>query len=101
MLEQTLAELDEGVTVLSEMVAAWRDGELESLSVEFIEEFAEYPGLYDELVTKRNNAWVPTLERLLADGHRHLVVVGALHLVGPDNVIELLRERGHDVERLH
>jgi uncharacterized protein YbaP (TraB family) len=100
MLEQTLAELDEGVAVLSEMVAAWRGGRLESLSAEFVEEFADYPGLYDELVTKRNNAWVPKLERLLADGGRHLVVVGALHLVGPDNVIELLSERGHDVERL-
>jgi uncharacterized protein YbaP (TraB family) len=100
MLEQTLAELDEGAAVLGEMVAAWRGGRLESLSAEFVEEFADYPGLYDELVTKRNSAWVPMLERLLADGRRHLVVVGALHLVGPDNVIELLSERGHDVERL-
>jgi uncharacterized protein YbaP (TraB family) len=100
MLEQTLAELDEGAAVLGEMVAAWRGGRLESLSNEFVEEFADYPGLYEELVTKRNSAWVPMLERLLADGRRHLVVVGALHLVGPDNVIELLSERGHDVERL-
>jgi uncharacterized protein YbaP (TraB family) len=27
--------------------------------------------------------------------------VGALHLVGDDSVIELLRARGHAVERLH
>jgi len=38
---------------------------------------------------------------MLTDGRRHLVVVGALHLVGPDSVIELLERRGHDVERLH
>jgi uncharacterized protein YbaP (TraB family) len=37
---------------------------------------------------------------MLADGRRRLVVVGALHLVGPDSVIDQLRERGHDVERL-
>lgn len=101
MLEQTLAELDEGVTVLSEMVAAWRDGELESLSAELLDEFAEFPGLYETIVTKRNTAWVPAIERMIADGRRHLVVVGALHLVGPDNVIEQLRERGHEVERVH
>jgi uncharacterized protein YbaP (TraB family) len=100
MLEQTLAELDEGVAVLGEMVAAWRDGELDSLGAELLDEFADFPGLYETLVTKRNNAWVPALERMLADGRRHLVVVGALHLVGPDNVVELLRERGHEVERL-
>ena len=101
MLEQTLAEIDEGAAVLGEMVTAWRAGELESLSSELLEDFGDFPGLYEKLVTNRNNAWVPTLERMLTDGRRHLVVVGALHLVGPDNVIELLKERGHEVERLH
>jgi uncharacterized protein YbaP (TraB family) len=101
MLEQTLAEIDEGAAVLGEMVAAWRAGELESLSAELLDEFDEFPGLYETLVTKRNTAWVPPLERMLVDGRRHLVVVGALHLVGPDSVIELLQQRGHSVERLH
>lgn len=101
MLEQTLAELDEAEIALSAMVDAWREGELESLSSELLDDFDDFPGLYETLVTKRNAAWVPTLERMLADGQRHLVVVGALHLVGPDNVIDLLRERGHDAERLH
>jgi uncharacterized protein YbaP (TraB family) len=83
MLEQTLAELDEGVAVLSEMVAAWRAGELESLSTELLEDFGDFPGLYEKLVTNRNNAWVPSLERMLTDGRRHLVVVGALHPSAP------------------
>ena len=100
LLEQTLGELDEGAAVLGEMVAAWRDGELESLSAELLDEFDQFPGLYETIVTKRNRAWVPALERMLADGRRRLVVVGALHLVGPDSVIDQLRERGHDVERL-
>ena len=100
MLEQTLDEIDEGAEVLSKMVAAWRAGELESLSSELLEDFGDFPGLYEKLVTNRNNAWVPKLERLLTDGQHHLVVVGALHLVGPDNVIELLEERGLKAERL-
>jgi hypothetical protein len=100
MLEQTLAELDEAETALSAMVEAWREGELESLSAELLDDFDEFPGLYDTLVTKRNAAWVPKLERMLMDGQRHLVVVGALHLVGRDNVISMLSARGHDVERV-
>ena len=100
LLEQTLAELDEGAAVLGEMVTAWRSGELESLSAELLDEFDEFPGLYEKLVTKRNTAWVPTLEGMLAGQRRHLVVVGALHLVGPGSVIEQLRSRGHAVERL-
>jgi len=101
MLQQTLAELDEAGVQLDAMVAAWRNGELESLTEELLGEFDEFPGLYDALVTKRNAAWVPQLEKMLTDGRRHLVVVGALHLVGADSVIEQLRARGHEVERLH
>lgn len=101
MLEQTLAELDEAAAVLGDMVQAWRDGELETLAAELLDEFDDFPGLYDTLVTKRNNAWVPTLEQMLADGRRHLVVVGALHLVGPNSVVDLLRARGLTVERLN
>jgi uncharacterized protein YbaP (TraB family) len=101
MLEQTLAEIDEAETALRAMVEAWRDGELESLSAELLDDFDDFPGLYETLVTTRNRSWVPALERMLANGRRHLVVVGALHLVGDDSVIELLRARGHDVERLH
>ena len=100
LLEQTLDELDEGASVLDHMVVAWRAGELESLSSELFEEFANYPGLYEKLVTKRNKSWVPLLEGMLGDGGHHLVVVGALHLVGPGNVIELLKKGGHEVERL-
>jgi uncharacterized protein YbaP (TraB family) len=101
MLEQTLAEIDEAATQLDAMVAAWRDGELERLTDELLGEFDDFPGLYDALVTKRNAAWVPQLEKMLTDGRRHLVVVGALHLVGPDSVVEQLRARGHEVERLN
>jgi uncharacterized protein YbaP (TraB family) len=101
LLEQTLDELDEGSAVLDQMVTAWRAGELESLSTELFDEFKDYPGLYEKLVTKRNRSWVPKLEGMLGDGGHHLVVVGALHLVGPGNVIELLRSSGHDVQRLN
>jgi uncharacterized protein len=101
MLEQTLAELDEAATMLDAMVAAWRDGEIERLGEELYQDFDDFPGLYETLVTNRNESWVPALEKMLADGRKHLVVVGALHLVGPDSVIELLRSRGHDVKRLN
>lgn len=100
MLAQTLAELDEAETAMAEMAAAWRAGELEELSDELLEEFADFPGLYETLVTKRNAAWVETLERMLRDDRRRLVVVGALHLVGDDSLIRLLTARGHAVERI-
>jgi uncharacterized protein YbaP (TraB family) len=101
MLEQTLAEIDEAEPALRAMAEAWRDGELETLSAELLDDFDGFPGLKETLVNERNRAWVPKLERLLTDGRRYLVVVGALHLVGEGSVIELLQARGHEVRRLH
>jgi len=100
MLEQTLNELDEAETAMGELATAWRSGELEALSAELLDDFADFPGLYEALVTERNAAWVESLEEFLTDGRRYLVVVGALHLVGPDSVIDELAARGHVVQRL-
>lgn len=100
MLEQTLTELDEAETEMAAMADAWRAGELDALSDELLDDFDDFPGLYESLVTRRNEAWVRSLESRLADGKRYLVVVGALHLVGRGNVVELLTARGHAVERI-
>jgi uncharacterized protein len=101
MLAQTLQELDEAKTTMNRMADAWRDGELEQLTDELLADFDDFPGLYETLVTDRNAHWVGTLENMLGDGRRYLVVVGALHLVGHNNVIEMLEARGHRVERVH
>jgi uncharacterized protein YbaP (TraB family) len=82
------------------MVGAWRAGSLDDLTQSLMSEFSDFPGLYDALVAKRNNAWVGEIERLLGQSANTLIVVGALHLVGQDSVIELLRARGHRIESL-
>ena len=100
MLAQTLQELDDAETVMSGLVTAWRDGQLDAMSESLLEDFDDFPGLYDTLVTQRNAAWTVELERLLDDGRNYLVVVGALHLVGRDSVIDRLAARGHRVVRV-
>jgi uncharacterized protein YbaP (TraB family) len=62
----------------------------------------EYPQLYRRINVERNAAWLPELAaRLEAPGTDDtLVVVGALHLLGDDGVVEGLRERGYTVERI-
>jgi uncharacterized protein YbaP (TraB family) len=100
MLEQTLNEIDEAETTMVDMAAAWRDGRLDVLSEGLLADFDDFPGLYEALVEKRNAEWVKSLEGLARNGKRYLVVVGALHLVGRDNVIDMLKARGHAVARL-
>lgn len=98
LLEQTLSELDDPAAAIAPLIAAWREGRLEDLTAELLDDFAEFPSLYDRLVVARNRAWVAELERHLAAGEHLLVVVGALHLVGPNSVVELLQQRGHRVQ---
>ena len=61
----------------------------------------QYPALYQDINVERNARWVPRLEqRLGKQGGTTLVVVGALHLLGRDGVVERLRARGYRVERI-
>jgi len=94
LLAQTLAELDSPGQEMDELLTAWRDGSLETLTDKLSAAFEEFPGLYEALVVERNQRWLTELERLTAEPGRYLVVVGALHLVGDNNVVDLLRERG-------
>jgi uncharacterized protein YbaP (TraB family) len=51
------------------------------------------------MVTDRNLAWMPPIEGLLAGDSDTMVVVGSLHLVGEDGLVNLLRKRGYRVEQ--
>jgi uncharacterized protein YbaP (TraB family) len=100
MLAQTLQELGDAGDVMDDLVAAWRDGRLDAMAESLLADFKDFPSLYETLVTKRNAAWTADLERMLGDDKKYLVVVGALHLVGPDSVIDRLKARGHTVTRV-
>ena len=80
---------------LERLVAAWRSGDLRGLEREFLKERAQSPALYDQLLGARNRKWLPQIEALLAADHNVLVLVGTLHFVGPDGLLELLRRAGH------
>lgn len=97
LLRQALDELDRGASTMDELVAAWEQGELDELRAGLLVEFDDFPGLYSRLIAARNVAWAERLEALARDDARSLVVVGALHLVGEDSLIGLLRQRGFEV----
>jgi uncharacterized protein YbaP (TraB family) len=80
---------------LRRLIIAWRAGNLQALEKELNKERATAPGLYDELLGARNRKWLPKIEALLAQDEDVLVVVGALHFVGHDGLLELLAKDGH------
>ncbi len=99
LLLQTLEEAAQLEQQMDDLVGAWRQGRDRALAAELGRSFANYPDLYRRLVTDRNAAWIDRILELAAGDRDCLVVVGALHLVGPDSVIDLLRRRGVDVRR--
>ena len=100
LLLQTLRDLETPDGNMGRLIDAWRDGRLDALTEELSADFEDMPDLETALIGDRNRRWVIELEQLLREGGRYLVVVGALHLVGEDSVIDLLEERGLDVKRV-
>jgi uncharacterized protein len=80
---------------LQKLIAAWRAGDLRALEQEFLKERAKSPQLYDALLGVRNRLWLPKIEALLKEERDYLVVVGALHYVGRDGLLALLKQGGH------
>lgn len=102
-LQETLEEVAEARTEIGRMHRLWRRGDAEGLFEETGAELkAEYPALYNRLNRDRNLAWLPRLRAMLDDSRSDdtLVVVGALHLLGDDGLVALLRAKGYRVERL-
>lgn len=102
MLVEALEQAEKGDEEVRRLHAAWRRGDDAVLWNDMALEMRRlYPALYKRINTDRNDAWVPKLERYLQPGQGGtLVVVGTLHLLGPDGVVEKLRSRGYKVERV-
>jgi uncharacterized protein YbaP (TraB family) len=98
-LLMTLDETDRMDEELDDMLTAWRSGDTDALEKLLSAEFDRFPELYKPLTEDRNRAWLGKIEGLLDDEDDYLVVVGALHLVGRNSVVDLLRARGHEVEQ--
>ena len=98
-----LQSLDQASSVQSDMggmMDAWHRGDTAALEKELKEEFGPYPEVYKTVLVQRNQNWIPQLEKLAASGKQYFVVVGALHLVGPDGVLADLQKDGYKVEQL-
>ncbi|HEX6037368.1 TraB/GumN family protein, partial [Longimicrobium sp.] len=99
MLRQTLYDLPGTAEMMDRIVDAWRAGDATGMDALMNGSMGSRQ-VYDRMLTDRNAAWVPQIERLLRGGDDVLVVVGAAHLVGDRSVVEMLRRRGYTVEQL-
>ena len=100
--EFLLVSLDEASDMEQEadqLINAWARGDTTALARTLVHDFDKFPELYRSLIVDRNRKWADEIAALLDDDANYLIVVGALHLVGQDSVIELLRAHGHPAQR--
>lgn len=83
------------------IVAAWKTGNTAKMNELFVTELkTAMPKLYSDLIVNRNRRWLPVINEYLTTPQQEFVLVGAAHLVGPDGILEALREKGYKIEKL-
>ena len=95
LLLKSLEDASQPAEALGKFLDAWREGDDGALARELADEFDAAPALYRSLMIDRNRRWAGQIEDLLDDGQDYLVVVGTLHLVGPDGLPAMLEARGY------
>jgi uncharacterized protein YbaP (TraB family) len=98
-LAKTLDEMSAVEKTVTEAADLWRAGDAEGLVALMLPDLKAEPKVYEELLVKRNRAWMPKLETLLRRPRPAFVVVGAAHLIGPDGLVAMLRGKGYKVEQ--
>ena len=83
-------------------VSAWRNGDMALMSdlLGGDEMRARFPSIYKTLLSDRNQRRVNQIEPMFATPEVELLLVGAMHLVGSDGLVELLKAKGYKAEQL-
>lgn len=102
LLVSAIEEFDHSEDATICLIESWKAGDLEKLN-EFSQLSEMSPEFERAFLTDRNIAWTKQLENpswAAKKRGRYLMVVGALHLIGKQSVLELLKGRGFRVEQL-
>jgi uncharacterized protein YbaP (TraB family) len=99
-LLQSLDEASRLEAMVDSIVRSWRNGDTDDMVELMLVSFAEVPELEDALLIQRNRNWIAPIESLLDADEDYLVIVGAMHLVGDNSVVAMLRDKGIAVRQL-
>ncbi len=105
-LDETLTALDDPriAAHLEGLVDAWAHADARGLEVALQQEKSEPTAfardVLPQLIDERNRTMTEKIAAIAHSGTTSFVAVGALHLVGPDGIVERLRRRGLAVRQL-
>jgi uncharacterized protein len=95
-LVRSIREFDEQKATFIAMIEAYKSQDLNKLD-KIMEESGQQMGMMDVLLDRRNEEWIPLIEKLIKE-QSSFIAVGAGHLGSDKGVVKLLREKGYTVE---
>ena len=94
----SLYDMESTENELLSLLDEWKNGGSSTTEETLLEMRDEWPQIYKTVITDRNSAWMPQIERYLASGNVSFVIVGLAHLHGPDGLLQQLKNAGYKVE---
>lgn len=96
-LLETLADKEKSILEFQEMAEAYKKRDLEILLKSIDAEKGMMADFENEMLHKRNLAWIPEIKNLVSDKST-FIAVGAGHLGGPKGVLQLLKNEGFTIK---
>lgn len=98
-LIEMLKNPEESVKAAGKLSKAYQERDLDSM-LELSKEDEEHPEFMENILYKRNAEWMKKLPSII-DTDSSFIVVGALHLAGPDGIIQGLKDQGYQVTPIY
>ena len=100
-IKKSLDDLPKSKELMDKLLAAWRIGDMKTTDRVMGQAMAGYsPALYQNLLVKRNNNWLPKIEEMMATKEIEFILVGVAHLAGKDSVLSQLADKGYDISKI-
>ena len=95
MLRESVDGPDEEFTkTINALTGAWRAGDAAALEKLALMDVKQAQEVYDSLIVGRNRQWIPKIDACV-QARKCFVVVGAAHMVGPDGLVALMKQKGY------
>jgi hypothetical protein len=106
MLKMTIEDIDAGrlAPMVARLISSWQDGNARAVHDVLHSEQARLPAplvaeFREKFLTERNRRMLAGIQKALVGCDTLFVAVGALHLIGPDSVTEMLEKKGFTLTR--
>jgi uncharacterized protein YbaP (TraB family) len=101
IVNYSLKTLPESTEIIPSLIKAWKNGDPEPIRDLLIQEIPSDSLYHRILLRDRNKSWLKIiLDAINTEKVPPLFVVGAAHLLGEENLLELLAEEGYRISTL-